>query len=384
MNDFDDEENKLTLEKVIGKVHQEIGETITNMGHEVSDIPDFISRFLQGDSHIGWGGFHSIYRKGDALGYKDLVETAKPLFDQARDIWLEKGYRHSGALLTAREHQEVGSSGYGQYMVMPDTVVSVANQTLKLMEEKKTMTIEEIRRARILEGMTNIDDTGTVTGEIVPITDSYHFLSEERKAEIKKLEQQIISGLRSIVNEAIAMKVADLTKYEGVIKDLTGGWVSRTATYAQLEKLNVSLEVADEAIKLAYQEGRKDDVLTPMEIMLLGRKVDEQYKTNPYTPIGIQRRRLSVEEVSTVRAEEKFFELETDLFTGYKYPIALSLEPLNAKGETERGPLVLDHNTKESMDNRVIDLWKNSVQQIPYSRPTDWYHKEQATLIAPK
>jgi len=373
MADFEDEQPKLTLEKILAKAHQEVGETITRIGGKVSDIPDFISRFLQGQ--IDLREFNEVYDKGNALGYIDLVEKAKPLFDQARGIWLEKGYRHQPALNTLNEHLAVGSSGYGQFESMPNTVISIANQTLRLREEKNPMTLEEIRRARILYGMPNIDDTGTVTGEIVPITDSYHFLSEGRKAEVKELEQQIISGLKSVVYEAVARRVAELTKYKDIIRNLAEGWVSRPKAYAQLQELNMLSDVADEAIKLAYQDGRKDDILTPMEIMLLGRKVDEQYKSNPYMPLGIQRGRLSAEEANKARAEERYFDVETDVFSGYLHPVALSLEPLNAEGKTERGPLVLDHREKEPIDARVTSMWKGSVKPILFTRPPDWYHK---------
>lgn len=374
MADFDDEQPKLTLEKIIGSIHREIGDTITRIGSEVIVIPDFISRFLQGNE--SWANFHvEGYRRIAAIGYEGLTERLKSLYEQAKDIFLEKGFRHSGALSTAREHKEVGSSGYALYEVMPDTVVSIANQTLKLVEEKQPMTIEEIRRARILEGISTIDDTGTVTGEIVPITDSYHFLSEERKAEVKELEQQIISGLRSVVYEAVARRVGELTKYKDVIRDLADGRVSRPKAYAQLQELSMPLDVADEAIKLAYQDGRKDGILTPMEIILLGREVNEEYKSNPYTPLGIQRGRLSVEEANKARAEERFFDVQTDVFSGYPYPVALSLEPLNAEGKAERGPLVFDHREKEPLDNRLIEMWKKTVGAIPFTRPTDWYHK---------
>ncbi len=376
MDDFH-EEQELTLENVIGKAHQEIGESITRMSRDVSDIPDFTSRFLQGT--LG-ELFDVIYRRFESLGYDDLIERAKPLAKQASGIWMEKGYRYRAALLTAREHKECGSSGYEQYLVRPDTVVSIAELTLKLVRENEQriaapMTIEEIRRARILEGMTTIDDTGTVTGEIVPITGSYHFLSEGRKAEVKLLEERIISGLRNIVNEAIGRKVADLTSYNSVIFTLANGFASRKEAYAQLEKLSRPTDMADEAIKLAYQDGRKDDILTPMELMLLGREVNEQYRTNPYTPLGVQEQRFSVEEANKIRAEERFFDVETDVFSGYSYPVALSLEPLNAEGKTERGPLVLDHREKEPLDSRAIEMWKDSVKPIPFSRPSDWYHK---------
>ncbi len=371
MTDFD-EDNKLTLEKIIGEVHQEIGESITRMSREVSGIPDFTSRFLQGNLVEL---FDVIYRKFESLGYDDLIERAKPLAKQANDVWLEKGYRFSAALITAREHKECGSSGYGKYMVMPDTVVSIANQTLKLREEDEPMTVEEIRRARILEGMPTIDDTGKVTGEIVPITDSYHFLSEKRKAEVKELEQRIISELKGIVSEAVARAAARLTNYKDVVNELASGKLSRSEGYSKVEALSMPLKVAEEAIKLAYQEGCRDNILTPMEILLLGREVGEQFKSNPYTPLGVQKGRMSIAEAGKARKEERFFDMETDVFSGYLFPVALSLEPLNNEGKTERGPSVLDYREKEPLDIRLIESWKGSVKPIPFSRPVDWYHK---------
>ncbi|MBI2144408.1 hypothetical protein HYU17_04645 [Candidatus Woesearchaeota archaeon] len=211
-------QRKLRLEDVLDRVNREIGETITVMGQEVCKIPDFISSFFHSTS--GWSDIHvEGHQKLQALGYHDLVERAKPLFGQALDLWLEKGYRYGPSLLTAREHEKIHSSGYERFMVLPDTVVSIANQTLKLSEEKdEPMSVGEIQRGRILAGMPAIDDSGTVTGEIVPISDSYHFLSEQRKGEVKVCEQQIVSTLRTIVNEAVGMKVAELTRYKSIVR----------------------------------------------------------------------------------------------------------------------------------------------------------------------
>ena len=163
MDDSDDnDEHKITLEKITDSLEKEIGWALIRLSKEIGDIPDFTGEFLQGN--VDLSEFYSVpFRRIPILGYADLVGRAKPLLEQAETINHEKGYRYSGSLLTYNEHIAVGSSVPGKFSLMPDTVIQIANLTLKIEEGEKAMSIEEIRKARILNGMSNIDDTGTVT-----------------------------------------------------------------------------------------------------------------------------------------------------------------------------------------------------------------------------
>ncbi len=227
MPDFDDE-NRTTLERVIADLHRETGEVIVDMSRDVGSIPDDVSRLFH--SPYGWNTFPTIAsNKSRALDYPDLIERAAALIEEATTIWLEKGYRYMGALFTAQEHKECGSSGYKEYLAMPDTVVQIVKKRWGRTDDGiGPMTIEEIRRARILAGLPSIDDTGTVTGEQVPIANSYHFLSFKRAGEINQLEQKIVEGLKDVAYEAIARKVADFVRYEAISREMASGEISRT------------------------------------------------------------------------------------------------------------------------------------------------------------
>ena len=109
MTDFDDGESELTLEKVMDKLHREIGKAVKNIGSDLYDIPTITSDFLQGWRRNRFD--NTVYIREPPIGYEDLVEKAKTLFEQADDIWHEKGYRDSNSLLTLNEHIAVGSSG---------------------------------------------------------------------------------------------------------------------------------------------------------------------------------------------------------------------------------------------------------------------------------
>ena len=85
--------------------------------------------------------------------------------------------------------------------------------------------------------------------------------------------------------------------------------------------------------------------------------------------------------IKKIRAEEKYFYLETDTFLGFQASFLISLEPLNADGKTERGPLIL-HPTKMPVDSNgeLKELFLLRMEPVPFSRHGDWYHKPAKAL----
>ena len=112
-----------------------------------------------------------------------------------------------------------------------------------------------------------------------------------------------------------------------------------------------------------------------MELLFLGRKADDAYSMRPYTPLGIQRRALSIQDANTIRQEEKFFDSDVDIFTEMGRPLSYSLEPLNKDGDTERGPLPLHRETKLPWEIELAEYFRPNIKEIPFARPVDWYYR---------
>ena len=388
MDEFTDIEDNLSLEELTAQLTTDLRDVTVLLSERLSAIPDGIRRFFHADN-FEFTDFNFIsLQRSKAIGYADLKERAESLFQQAMTIVIEKGYRFKPSLYTAREHKEIGSSGYGKFMVMPDTIVRIANRTLNILtgSEAEQMTVEEIRRARILYGMSTIDDTGTVTGEVVSIPDSYHFLQEERKGEIKRLEQQILLGLRDITTESFVRHVPNFAAYLKLIRTLAEGHVTTEAVLEHFENMHTPPDVPqnlgryiETAKNMAYKNGYRDKILTPMEMLFLGKSVEDRHMAKPYTPLGVQDGTIGKVEANKIRNGEKHFSAETDIFTSYAYPFIFTLEPLNKEGATGRGPLVLDRETKEPLEQRAIDFYRDKMPKpIPFARKTDWYFKPAA------
>ncbi len=269
---------------------------------------------------------------------------------------------------------------------MPNRVVNVQKRALSRepQDEGELLSIQDIRTARILYGMPTIDDNGDVTGEIVPIPDSYHFLSAARRGEVIHEEREITAELDRIISEALKRYVRDFAMYKRNVESLAAGNVTRSYVESKIQDLKFEehisaplFSIIDEASKLSYLAGHRDSILTPMEMMLLGRTPEQKYFKRTYTPLGVQDGPLDVSTANKLRGEERFFLATTDLFNGYDYPFAFSLEPLNGSGETERGPAVLRAETREPLSSNETGHLKTLQKEIPFSRPTEWYHKEK-------
>ncbi len=381
-NEDDFEFEKPTLEKVLADNSQKIDAILVDIQKNISDLPDRTANWLYGENSASVFDFE-FRNKSDFFGYEDLLKIRDSLYKQAVSIREEKGYRFGASLLTGREHRACGSSGYGRFEeAMPDVPVPIADLTLKLCVDEHVMTIEEVRKARELLGMSTIDETGKVTGEIVEITDSYHFLSPERKAEIIVLEQRIIDELKGVVEEAYSRHQKALSEYKNLVEDV--GYGRKTVLEAQAKLGGFKLEertvtdmnrTLDEVKNLSYLEGHRDKILTPMELVILKREVDKKYLDKPYTPLGVQDGKLTVDEANRTRSEEKYFIVETDLFMDFEYLWGMSLELLNQEGITERGPILLDRHNGMPIDQKSIDHFKPQFKEVAYSRPQDVYHK---------
>ncbi|MCF7860760.1 hypothetical protein K9M79_00820 [Candidatus Woesearchaeota archaeon] len=381
----DDNANSMNLEMVLSESRQ-VGEGIlAKIEKQISVLPSKLQDFLVGEEQNEV--FESISHPSlDVIGYDDLKEQAKSIFERTQAIIREKGYRFIPSLYTGREHKECGSSGYEFYEEkMPDVPIPIVKSRLNMLKDyDQPMTPSEVKIARELAGLPTIDEHGHVTGEIVQITDSYQYLSASRKEEIINLEHELITEFRDVLQEAYSRHTKVLEDYYQLLDDIGHGLITQKEARDRHIKFCIDAREKKplskfyfEAKNLSYIEGYRDDILTPMELSILGRDYDNHFEEQPHTPLGIQKGDLSILDANRMRMEEGYFIANTDLFTGYEQPWGLTLEKLNDRGQTEKGPELLGHETLSPLSAKHIDYFKERFQKILFSRPGDIYHPKK-------
>lgn len=330
-----------------------------------------------------------------APAYRESIST---LVAEIQDIMREKGFRFSPSLMTSREHQEVGSSGYADYgKINPDIPIPILRSRLRAEgkirpedEERgdNIYTVEETDKARRLMGRTRLDlETGKVTNEIdgKAKNDSYIFLSPQRRVEVMEREAEIIAAVETIAVSAaqnlqqLPIIVSALDAYsKGEITSPELEMVIATAqnTLGEEDGINIGNNI-QELKRLAFETGRWDRILTPQEILLrTGGSVADRYLARPYTPISIQDGE-SAELIAQLRAGEANMVITTEL-PGHAYPYSFRLEQLDASGNTVKSPTFIDPQDPTKIIEEDVRSFCTTVNirfDFPFARPDDWYSK---------
>lgn len=370
---------------------------IRNVSESLLKLPDNCGAALQ-TGHVLGGRNITFYFSSVPLDmtptYREQVST---LVAEIKDIMHEKGFRYPNALLTPREHQEIGSSGYGGIYFETDPDVPVPILHGRLIAEGKidseegknasyVYTVEETDRARRLMGETVLDlETGRVTDQVdeQAVSDSYIYLSPERKAEIKKREAEILAEIEAIATGAIEEQAKSVnilssldaySKGELPLPELLKVWQEVIARLGDRDNLNLNNHI-NELRKIAFATGKWDRILTPQEILLrVGSHVDERYLFKPYTPLAIQEGE-PIEEIVLLRNGEKSMVVSTDLLE-YEMPFGFRLEGLNKDGSTIKSPTFLDREYgEEDREEETKLIFKDRACNFPFARPEDWYYK---------
>lgn len=377
---------------------------LSRAGQEVNSIPGSFSTTLQR------GG--DAVRVGYLITVADVVvpeyrERIKVLAQEVDNILEEKGFRFGSSLLTPREHKQVGSSGYGGVYLRADPDVPVPVLRARLfasgqIEPEKgpygntIYSVEEADRGRRLMGKTRLDlSTGRTTDRVdeEAANNSYFFLSPERAEEIKKSEQEILSGLQPIIEATTARHLASIA----IIADLaryTEGKLTTPEIEARLSELVGESRFTEtgkgfridafpywELKKIAIEIGKWDHILTPQEILLrVNSQVSERYLNHPYTPLDIQDG-SSVEEVASLRQGERSITVNNDLL-GYLRPYTFSLEKLDHTGTTVRSPAFVDEaDERIVLDDGMRAAFADRITTFPFARPEDWFYKKTETQV---
>lgn len=321
-------------------------------------------------------------------------ERAVDLIKEIQSITHEKGFRFRPALFTSREHQEIGSSGYGGIFwdTDPDIPIPILEQRLvaagKLNRDRsETYTLEEVDHARRLVGMTRLDlATGRVTNEVdqEAASDSYYFLSPERRAEVIKRESEILAEIDKITKNALENH--ELSRSILPALESYGDGQLTTSDlqilYAPIlerntDRYGVALASQIRELKrLAFETGKWDYILTPQEIMLrTGVTVDTSYLPRPYTPLAVQGGR-TIEEIAHLRQGEKSMVINTALLE-FEMPFGFRLEELNGEGNTIKSPTFLSRDDGETpIEDAGFREYYGTQIKFPFARPTDWFYRE--------
>ncbi len=363
-----------------------IGKVLGDLRRRATTVPQECGELLQR------GGNYEAHEYPLTIAMlPDYQERAAALLAEVGDIVHEKGFVHSPALDTPREHEQMGSSGYGGIFFETDPDIPVPLLHDRLVAEGKleriynySFTVDQLDRARRLEGMTTLDlATGRVTDEKdeAAAHDSYHFLAPGRRAEVIAREQAIVQELAELASLGVV-------RYEPAtgIVDVIAEYMDGRVTSPQMQELYEGLvmskgdlidlaPVIKEAKQLAFGTGKWDHILTPQEILLRIKtktKVPKQYLAHPYTPLAIQDG-VSAEEVARLRQGEQSMVVTSNM-SGYEMPWGFRLEELDEQGNTIQSPTILDRNKLAPIED---DHFKTSFASIvvPFARPADWYYK---------
>lgn len=340
---------------------------------------------------------------GNSITYLMTIPQAVPdlyreqtvgFIGEMRSLAHEKGFRFKPALLTSREHKNIGSSGYGGifWETNPDVPIPILRDRLvaegKLDQDRsETYTLEEVDRARRLAGMTRLDPaTGRVTDEVdqEAASNSYYFLTPERRAEVVKREDEILVEINSVTKIAIAAHESSRDILPSLVAYADGELTTPDlqAQYAPITERNTEryglflTPQMRELKRLAVETGKWDYILTPQEIMLrTSGSVEPRYLAQPYTPLAIQDG-TDIEKVADLRQGEQSIVVNTNLLE-YEMPFGFRLEGLDAQGNTVKSPTFLSRDDGETVieDEGLCEYYGPQIK-FPFARPTDWFYKE--------
>lgn len=168
------------------------------------------------------------------------------------------------------------------------------------------------------------------------------------------------AGFRSYLEKTFS---SDTPSHERGIMDLNIKFICRFRSINPIDA-DIYDSLRKEAIAILEGMGYRTDILTSQEGALLGSS--NQDSKNPYKPIGLLDGRYSLEEVIRARELAKisgtfgyFFEepKSPDTLKGFN----ITLEPLDANGNTIRDPKPLDENLNP------IENYRKSAK-FPYRR----------------
>ncbi|MBI2011537.1 hypothetical protein HYS91_02095 [Candidatus Daviesbacteria bacterium] len=388
----DDQRSNESSKRKLAALHgaaSEIERFLNSTGEYLRNVTSRTRRMLS----EGLGGEPQYFGYAEDTFPISLKPEATRLLKKAMQIMDEKGFRFGPALLTPREHKEIGSSGYGGIFwdYDPDMPVPLI-QTILVAEGKKDVpdsaevyTQDEIDRARRLTGETALDpQTGRVTKLVdsEAANDSYYFLSPQRREEIMREEEDLLTSLEQLANTGfrrhhkVATLLADLEAVaEGQIT--TPGLKRRFRSVLKEvpSRHPISLEgYVRDLRKIAFETGKWDLILTPQEVLLrAGGRVDLLYLTRPYTPLAIQDG-TPIADIAKIRKGERSMVVNTDLMD-YEMPFGFRLERLDAKGNTVRSPTFLNHNDGVTpLTDRIKEFYAGQVN-VPFARPEDWHYE---------
>ncbi len=364
---------------------------LESIGRSVMGLGDKCAEVLREGRHEHW----ILYTK-DILA-PSQKEQGATLLDEIAEIIYEKGFRFHSALLTPREHKNIGSTGYGGILWDEDPDVPVPILVRRLTEKgvdaeklgrAEELTFEEVDRARRISGWTTIDcQTGRVTGEVdaEAAQDSYHFLPENRKEEVKRREKEILEEIRKVAD-------ASLAEYETTRQVLRAlelysmGQITTPAMDALIREVearnsqnhSINLYDNEEGLRqLAITQGYWDYIYTPQEVLLReGAEVDERYKVNPYTPLAIQDGQ-DVEDIARLREGEKVMPINSEILE-YSMPFVFRLEKLDSQGRTIKSPTFLDRDEETVIESGRFRQEFSQRMNFPFSRPEDWFYRPQS------
>lgn len=372
---------------------------LTRIGEDVTSFPSDCETLLRtGDSQVDID-FDTIT---NAMTPSQRNNTAQVILG-IRGIASEKGFRYSSSLITSREHKELGSSGYGGIYEATDSDIPIPLLRARLIAEGKLLdsglilepsnnfTVEEVDKARRLAGMTSLDlATGRVTNQIDPeaASDSYYFLSSEKKIEIKQREEELLKIAEIISESSLAEHASTITIIEDLV-DYTNGVLTTPQLKLRYEEVlsHVSTKYPldldpniRECKKIASATGKWDRILTPQEILLRSNgSVDEHYLASPYTPLAIQDGALA-EDILKLRRGEQSMTIDTTLL-GYPRPLSFRLEELDKTGNTIKSPSFFDEYEETVIDDEQAQSRYGEGITFPFARPEDWFYGDEGKVL---
>ncbi len=344
----------------------------------------------------------------DLCPNEEFKQRMGDLTAEVEKICWDKGFRYSGALLTPNEHDRCGSTRgkYGdiapnipfpiiESMILEgkingDLLAEELEYIEGKSEDRKGLSLEEVDRARRLSGNTRLNlETGEATKEIdeEASKDSYYFLNEDEKASVVARESKVLTGVSQIMAEVSGSLKGKLSILSQKIQAYSKGEVS-TANLLQAhddfcsglgDRQEFNLKRFIKHLRaLNFELGYRDPILTPQEILLRsGAEVGENFTGQPYTPLAIQDRSLSVEEVRRLRDGECGVMIITTQVQGMgDYPDStFRLETLDDTGKTVTSPNLVDRDDPgaEMSEQYREMIAPEFAKNFPFPRDDDWF-----------
>jgi len=362
--------------------------------HEVFDvIGSKAFGYMTGDVEQNQWNMVYIPAEGILEDNPDFFQAIKVLAEKAAVIYDKKGFLYRPFLYSSGEHRDVGSTGFesysgedGEYRNIP---IPLVKKILNI-EDDRDVTLEQIKRARALQGMPTIDENGFIIDKVIK-RDSYDFLDSEIVDSVKEEELEIKVDLENVSSEILNIYSALMNDFIAKVNDYlkdAGEGDERISTpflislapkikdrngYIDFNRLVIN------AKGVAFGVGYRDRILTPQELAFAGRYGDEHQGLDPHIPLGIQRDEIDTDLASTRRGEEKFFTIYTGMFTGFESPATISLEPLGDNSRTVQGPQLVSSDTGETSE-KLTNFYKEKFSELPekapFTREGDWFFKE--------